>query len=255
MRARLSYFPVPAGLVPNQHDIDEILDKAEADLRNAVTYAPRQASAWQMLSVIEFAKKNDPEAMVAARRAYETDSYLRSAPAILASLWSTSYNLEQFSDAIRWCDEGHRRFPSNPTFVRCRLYDMITKAVTPDPDEAWRQTKALAALMPKAGAEYGKREGEILTSIVLARANYSDSAHHVLARTDAGTDIDPRGELVGLRALAHVFFGEQNEAISLIEEALTTHPDHRAGFGKMNMWWWRDLQNNPRFKTLAASGR
>jgi serine/threonine-protein kinase len=255
MRARLTYDPVSAGLVRNQQEIDAILDKSERDLRDAVTFEPRRATAWHALSVIEFAKKNVSEAMVAARRAYETDSYLRAAPAILSALWQMSYNLEQFSDASHWCDEGHRRFPANPAFVRCRLYMLFTKAVTPDPDEAWRLASDLERLTPKPNREFRKREAEIVTSIVLYRANFSDSAHHVLERTAAGPDIDPRGELVALRALAHEFFGETDQAITLIEQAFATNPEHRAGFGRMNAWWWRDLQKSPRFKTLIASGR
>jgi tetratricopeptide (TPR) repeat protein len=255
MRARLTFDPVAAGLVRNQRDIDQILDKVERDLRDALALSPRLATAWQELSVVEDAKKNVAEAMVAARKAYETDSYLRSAPSILWAMYSTSYNLEQFTDAIHWCDEGHRRFPKSPAFVRCRLYLLFTKAETPNPDEAWRAVAELEKINPKPTWEFRKREAEIVTSIVLYRANMSDSAHRVLARTEAGSDIDPRGELVPLRALAHEFFGETDQAITLIEQALTTHPEHRAGFGRMNAWWWRDLQSNPRFNTLIASGR
>jgi len=254
MRARLTFDPVDAGLVRNQREIDQNLDKAERDLRDALSFSPRRATAWQALSVIEFAKKNVSEAMVAARKAYETDAYLRSAPAILRDMFWTSYNLEQFTDAIHWCDEGHRRFSSNPMFVRCRLYLLFTKAVTPNPDEAWRAVRELEKISPKATWEFRRREAEIVTSIVLHRANMSDSAHRVLARTEAGPDIDPRGDLVPLRALAHEFFGETDQAITLIEQALATHPEHRAGFGRMSAWWWRDLQNNPRFRTLIASG-
>jgi eukaryotic-like serine/threonine-protein kinase len=255
MRARLTYDPVSAGLVRNQRDIDAILDKSERDLRDAVAIEPRRATAWQALGVVEDAKKNVAEAMVASRKAYETDAYLRAAPAILSQMITTSYNLEQFSDAIHWCDEGHRRFPANPVFVRCRLFMLLTKALTPDPDEAWRVVGELERLTPKAKWEYQKREAEILTSIVLYRANLSDSAHHVLARTEAGPDIDPRGELIAMRALAHEFFGEIDQSITLIEQAFATHPEHRAGFGRMNAWWWRDLQKSPRYKTLIASGR
>jgi serine/threonine-protein kinase len=255
MRARLLFDPVQAGMVPSQHDIDQILDRAGHDLRDVVTFAPRRATAWQMLSVVEYANKNVPEAMVAARRAYETDAYLRSAPAILWTLWSSTYALERFGEAIRWCDEGRRRFPADPKFVRCELYDATTKTVTANPDEAWREVSELEQLSPAKSREYVKREGQVFTSIVLYRANMRDSANHVLARTSAGPDIDPRGELLGLQAFAHVYFGEPDKAIDLLEQYLTTHPEHRAGFARSNNWWWRDLQNNPRFKTLIASGR
>jgi uncharacterized protein with von Willebrand factor type A (vWA) domain len=108
---------------------------------------------------------------------------------------------------------------------------------------------------PKQEWELSRREAQILVAIVLGRAKLADSAHHVLAASRAGSDVDPRGELMGLEALAHTFFGERAEAISTLEQYLTNHPDHRAGFGKVNAWWWRDLQEDPRFKTLAATGR
>jgi len=61
--------------------------------------------------------------------------------------------------------------------------------------------------------------------------------------------------VMGYEALARTFLGERDAAITLLEKYLTSHPEHRAGFAKVNAWWWRDLQQEPRFKTLAASGR
>jgi hypothetical protein len=97
--------------------------------------------------------------------------------------------------------------------------------------------------------------GQIFTAIVLGRAGLRDSAEHVLERSRAGTDIDPRGELIGYEALARTFLGEHNQAITLLERYLTAHPEHRAGFAKVNSWWWRDLQKDPRFKIVAGMGR
>ena len=54
--------------------------------------------------------------------------------------------------------------------------------------------------------------------------------------------------------LARTFLGERDAALSLLERYLTNHPDHR-GFAKVHAWWWRDLQQDPRFKTLAGTGR
>ena len=58
---------------------------------------------------------------LAARRAYEEDAYLSNADVILSRLFYSSYDLGQFSDAARWCDEGKSRFPENDKFVECRL--------------------------------------------------------------------------------------------------------------------------------------
>ena len=257
LRGTLTYFRVQSGLVPDQAEAERVISEAERNLRDAVNINPRQATAWYALSVLEYGpgRKNVPEASAAARRAYEADSYLRAAPNILNRLWATSYDLEQFPDAIHWCNEGQRRFPSDPRFMRCRLYLMLTKAVDPDPSEAWNLVSQMQKATPKQDWEYARREAQILVSIVLDRAKLTDSAHHVLAASHAGSDIDPRGELMGLEALAHTFFGERDEAITQLEQYLTNYPDHRAGFGKVNAWWWRDLQQDPRFKTLAATGR
>lgn len=257
LRGLLSYYRIQAGLVPDQIEANHIVDSAEQDLRGAVSINPRQATAWNALSVLEYGpgRKNVVEANLDARRAYEADAYLRAAPSVLYRLWATSYDLEQFPDAIHWCTEGQRRFPADPRFVQCRLYLMLTKAVDPDPDQAWRLVSELQKTTPKQEWELSRREAQILVAIVLGRAKLADSAHHVLAASRAGSDVDPRGELMGLEALAHTFFGERAEAISTLEQYLTNHPDHRAGFGKVNAWWWRDLQEDPRFKTLAATGR
>jgi len=257
LRASLAYYRIERGLVPDQAEANRIVAGAERDLRDAVAINPRQATAWNELSVLEYGpgRKNVVEANAAARRAYEADAYLRAAPDILNRLWATSYDLGAFPDAIHWCSEGRRRYPANPRFVRCQLYLMLTKAVDPDPDEAWRLLSELQQVTPKQDWEFDRREAQILVSIVLDRAKLADSAHHVLAASRAGVDVDPRGELIGLEALAHTFFGERDEAISLLERYLTNHPDHRAGFGKVNAWWWRDLQQDPRFRTLAATGR
>jgi len=76
-----------------------------------------------------------------------------------------------------------------------------------------------------------------------------------LAAARADIDADPRGDLIAVEALAHIFFGEREEAISLLGRYMSKHPEHREGFATLNTWWWRDLQQDPRFKTLTAAAR
>jgi serine/threonine-protein kinase len=255
LRGTARYYRVQRGLITDQRGIDAAMNDAEADLRQAVSTSPRQATAWYALSVVEFGKKNVLEASNAARRAYEADAYLRAAPDIVNNLWAMSYNLEQFVDAKNWCDVGVQRFPNDPRFVYCRLFLMLTKAVEPNPSRAWRLVDELHRVTPKQDWEFSRRQAQYLVAIVLGRSGLVDSAHHVMESSRAGTDIDPRGELLGLEALGHTFLGEHERAITLLEQYLTNHPDHRKGFGKVNAWWWRGLQNDPRFQALAATGR
>jgi hypothetical protein len=166
-----------------------------------------------------------------------------------------SYDLEQFAGAIDWCSLGSRRFPSDPRFVYCKLFLMVSKAVPADPREAWRLVDDLHRLTPPQEWDYHHSESQLLVAVVLARAGLRDSAHHVIDRSRVGRDIDPKGELIGLEALPRTFLGEREQAITLLEQYLTSNPEHRAGFAKLNTWWWRDLQNDPRFKALVATGR
>ena len=255
MRGTLEYFKILKGFVPNPNDAKRLIDDAERDLREAVRIAPRQASAWYMLSVLQYGKQDVPDSYLYAQRAYEADAYLRAAPNIVWALYSTSYDMEQFPNAIHWCDEGRSRFPKDARFTLCRLNLLLTKAYDPNPAEGWRLTDEFTRLMPQQDSAFARRMAEMYVASVIARAGLRDSSHHVMERARAGADIDPRGELMALEALARTFLGEHDKAISLLEQYLTSHPEHRAGFGKVNAWWWRDLQKEPRFKILAGMGR
>jgi serine/threonine protein kinase len=255
MRGTLKYFKIAKGFVPDQNEATQLIAAAERDLREAVRIAPRQATAWNVLSVLQYSKQDVPESYLDAQKAYEADAFLRAAPDIVWRLYATSYDLEQFPNAIRWCDEGRTRFTKDPRFRLCQLHLMITKAEDPKPAEAWRLANEFTQLTPQQDTALAHHMAEMYVASVIARAGLRDSSHHVIERARAGSDVDPRGELMALEALARTFLGEHDAAISSLERYLTSHPEHRGGFGKVNAWWWRDLQNEPRFKIVAGMGR
>jgi hypothetical protein len=39
----------------------------------------------------------------------------------------------------------------------------------------------------------------------------------------------------------------------LLDEYFTANPTHREGFRKNVHWWWRPIQNDPRFKQLIGA--
>jgi hypothetical protein len=90
-----------------------------------------------------------------------------------------------------------------------------------------------------------------LVAATLARAGLADSARHVIERSRGTREVDPRGELMGFEAFARTFLGERDEPIDLLLRFMTDHPEHRAGWGKVNNWWWRDLQAHPRYRELS----
>src|SRR2546430_1620150 len=72
------------------------------------------------------------KAKQAAARAYQEDAYLSGTDRLLWQLYATSYDLEQFSDAVKYCVEGGRRFPKNSLFIRCRLWLLTTPQFRPE---------------------------------------------------------------------------------------------------------------------------
>ena len=239
-------------LVTDQRARDDSIQAAEEDLRAAIRANPTQAMALNALSGIHYAKQDVVEAHNLARRAYEADAYLTAAPAVLWRLYVTAYDLGQFASAESWCNEEARRFPRHLFAARCQLWIMTTQAVRPDVAMAWERAANLERAAPPPQAEYYRREGQIVVAGVLARAGLADSARRVLVRARAGPEIDPRGELIGYEAFVRTLLGESKEAIDLLHKYLTDHPEHRKGFAKVNAWWWRSLQNDPRFQSLIA---
>ena len=255
LRGTLRIEPIVRGMVEDQHKVQDLIALAEKDLRASIEANPTQAGALYVLSKIQYLKHEAMESNNLAQRAYDADAYLTAAPDILFRLYVTSYDLGAFPTAQRWCDQLKRRFPQSPNAGRCELWIMTAKGTSSDPKEAWQRAAEYVRLVPPQQKEYVSREAQIAVAQVLNRARLPDSARRVLvrARTDDRA-IDPRGELVGYEAFVRAQLGDKKEAVDLLQKYLTDHPEHRAGFSKVNPWWWRPLQDDPRFRSLIATG-
>jgi TolB-like protein len=252
LRGSLRYLRWLYQLVPVQADADRLLAAAEQDLRAAVTLSPSQAGAWNVLSHLYMQKDDAVEAKLAARRAYESDAYLANAADIIWRLYTASFELEQFVDAEQWCDEGQRRFPTNARYTQCRVWLLVSRAKAPDVNEAWRLVGELEKLTPREQWAYDQHIYHTLVAGVLARAGLADSAKRVLSRARATPETDPRREIVSLEAFVQLLLGDRDEALRLLKVYLTANPGHR--MGDMG-WWWRDLENDPRFRELVSTAR
>jgi tetratricopeptide (TPR) repeat protein len=232
----------------------DLLRAAEDDLNASVRYDPTRANAWNVLSIIHSQKPSLVDAKLTALRAYEEDAYLRAADQVLWRLYSTSYDLEQFPDAVQYCAEGRRRFPDNPQFVECQLWLLASRAEEPDVDRAWALLSQLEESSPPQSWERDGARGRILVGGVLARAGLADSANSVFMSARRGPAIDPSQELLGLEAVFRIQMGDEEEAMELIKGYLTASPEHRAGWRWTSHWWWRQIQDNADFQQLVGSG-
>ena len=230
-----------------------LMRTAEEDLRAAIRVDPSRASAWNTLSLLLYRKFDRLGSYQAAYRAYEQDAYLESARDILWRLYGTSYDLEDFTAASQWCETGNRRFPEDAVFPSCRLWLMTAAGARPDIDRAWATLDAMRARTPASRWEAVRRQFEMLVAVPIARAGQPDSARRVIERARAGRDIDPSGELIGREVLVRTLIGDTDEALDLLGSYLAAFPQHREGFVRGNTWWWRPLQNEPRFKALVGS--
>jgi eukaryotic-like serine/threonine-protein kinase len=230
-----------------------LLSDARGDLERAVQIDPTRASAYSTLSYLYYQTEDVPAALLAARKAYEQDAYLAVAPDVLARLFIGSYDLEQFTQAQRWCVEGNRRFPRDYRFAECRLLLMTTDVAAPDVPEAWRLLAQLDSTTPLPRRDAEHHRGQMFLGAVLARAGLKDSARHVLVAARAGREADPQQELLSLEAFARTLLGERGEAIDLLKRYVAANPTHTFVRGGDVFWWWRDLRKDPRFAQLERA--
>ncbi|HET7296434.1 MAG TPA: serine/threonine-protein kinase [Gemmatimonadales bacterium] len=254
LRGTLRYFHWTLRVVPDPSAARALLQNARQDLEAAVQLDPSRASAYSTLSHLYYQVEDVPAAVLAARRAYEADAYLSVARDVLARLFVGSLDLEQFSQAERWCDEENRRFPHDYRTAECQLMLMTTPARAPDVGRAWRLVAMLDTVAPPAYRPYLRLEARLRAGGVLARAGLRDSARHVLARTRAAATpaADPGQELLAIEAYQRTLLGDRDEAIELLKRYSAANPGHFER-GKDISWWWRDLREDPRFKALVGA--
>jgi serine/threonine-protein kinase len=254
LRGTLRYELYIRNLAANPAEEKTLLHDAEADLLRATEINPGQANAWNVLSALDYRKPEIEMANIHARRALEADAYLAAADEVLWRLFATSYDVGNRDGAVKWCTEGHRRFPTSARFSLCRLYIGLMKDQKPDVDDAWRAVHEVVANTPPAKRALVERQATILAAAPLVYSGQADSARRILAAARGDRDIDPEGALTGLEALIRVRLGERAEAMRLIKGWLAEHPQHRVGMTR-NTWWWKDLENDPEFKAAVGTNR
>ena len=250
MRGTLRYEKYVRQLAGNLAEEEALLRTAEADLLQSTEIDGSNASAWSTLSNLAYRKQDLVQANLYARQALEADAYLANADEVHWRLFATSYDLGQSAQASRWCDEGRRRFPRAARYAQCRLYIGLMDDQRPDPVEAWRSVADFMALTPPARRPLAERQARMLAAGTLARAGLADSARRVLLGARAGREIDPQGSLLSTEALVRLRLDEKTEAMELLTRYLSEFPQHRAGMTR-NTWWWKDLQNDPKFRALV----
>jgi TolB-like protein len=258
VRGMVRYWRWLMALEPDHDAAERLLDDAEKDLRAATQINALQANAWNVLGHLYYQLDDIVEANRAAREAYEADAFLTSAPDILWRLWSTSYDLENKTQSRQWCEEGRRRFPDNPRFYQCELWNMTSGATDADPDRAWTLVDEVLRRTPEHERDLTRLQMRVLVAGTLANASggsdvtLADSARSVLDRSGGDADIDPTRELLMTQAFVRTLLGDDQEAVDLLQRYLTFNPERREGFAQHGHWWWRQLRSDPAYQRMIG---
>jgi serine/threonine-protein kinase len=253
-RGTLQYLLWLLGVTPDPAERDQLFADARADLEAAVRADPTLATAHSMLSHLYINTDEEVAVVLAARQAYEEDAYLVDADQVLLRLFWGHYNLEQFTEAQRWADEGLRRFQGDYLFIECQLWMMITEQAEPDVDRAWLLAATIDSVTPEDRRPFYSRVGELIAGGVIGRAGDMDSALAVLERPGPDREFDPYYDLEMYEAAVRSVLGDHEGAIELLREFTAANPGAFA-HGEERVWWWRPLRGNPDFQALVASSQ
>jgi hypothetical protein len=55
--------------------------------------------------------------------------------------------------------------------------------------------------------------------------------------------------------VAQTILGNKDQAFRQLSLFVASNPQQRASLGKEELWWFRDLQNDPRWAALAGTNR
>ncbi|MGH7713535.1 MAG: protein kinase domain-containing protein, partial [Gemmatimonadaceae bacterium] len=250
-RARRSLYTL--NVSPDPATRSRLLDSAKADLEAATRADRNQAEAFYALSQVHYDLKNNVEALLAARRAFEADAFLRNQHINLRQLFWTHYDLEQFSHATKWCMEGARRFPKNYSFVECQLWLMITPEMDkPDIRRADELADSAVSLAPADRRLIEEQLTKLIIAGALARSGSGDSARKVLASLQIGRGLGPDQDVFGYAAIPYIILGDYDKAIEILKSYLAVNPTHEFSVNNDLHWWWRPLRNEPGFQSLVG---
>lgn len=224
-------------------------EAAIADLRASIEINPDQAGAWSKLAVGLAAQGRPAEAKVAAERAYEADAYLQLDSESLWRLFTMSLDIPDVEDAVRYCEEGSKRFPDDPAFHRCGVWIMTMPGTEADPARAWTLLRRSDQLAPPQ--EGGRdRTTQMAVAAVLARAGLRDSALAVANRARADEAEDPAREMEYFEAFVRTLARDESTAVELLASYLSASPGQRSEVART--WWFDSLHDRADFRALVG---
>ncbi len=254
LRGTAGYLTWLLNLEPNQARAAQLHQGAQRDLEAAVTANPQQASAWSTLSHLRMGASENALGKLAALKAYEADPFLTTADATIWRLFQSSLDLEDRVESTHWCEEGFRRFPTDPRFTECKLWLAALSGTRAGIPGTWETLRRFQELTPATRRDLATRRGTMILAMGLARAGLADSARRVALGARTGTAVDETRDLSLYEAIVQTMLNDRDQAIRLLSVYLATNPQMRASLARDDSWYFRDLRTDPRYRSMIGSG-
>ena len=260
LRGNLRYWRWLLGLEADTTKAKALINAARADFEHATTNNPNQAGAWASLSHLLYNADNATlsDVNIAAQNAWNADAFLANAETVLARLFLSSYDLQQWPKAKLWCDEMQRRFRDSFQAPRCRLFLMTGKNESQVQARAgvalaWSLADSVTAKAPKARQDFQRLNSNMLVAAVLARAGLADSARRVVSRSKGNAEMDASRDLSQFAAFVEVLLHDKDAAMKDLSEYFAASDRRKASFASNAGWWFDDLKGLPAYQKLIGA--
>jgi len=256
LRGTMRYIRYAFNLDPSPMTSDQLLHAAEKDLTagGEDLANPRRGEALSLLAHLEARISESAQAKVFASQAYDADPYLADANETVWMLYATSLDLADRTEASRWCQEGTRRFPDDPSFTECQISIHALKGgPKPDIPHLWKLLEQNVQQYPPPDRDFRRYRGSLLVAMALANAGLKDSARSVALRARVGQSADQSGDLYYTEMFLRNLLGDREEALALLAKYLALNPQERPNVAKDPTWWLNGLRDDPKFKALVGA--
>lgn len=256
MRGNLTYFRAISGLETDGDKITAGIEAARQDLEKATQVNPSQAGAWSTLSHLYTRIPGaSTEVINAADKALSADAFLANAAAVYDRVFTTAYDQEAFDlKAAPYCEKMAKRFKGSLNAYRCQLMMMtIPKPKNPDGTRAWALADSAVAAAPPAQQPVQRLVMNMYVAAVLVKAGLKDSAKAVADRSRGDGQTDPKRETMLRGGYVYALLGDTTSAAAALKEYLAANEDRRESFRADAGWWFRPVQNSPKFRAIIGA--
>jgi DNA-binding SARP family transcriptional activator len=222
---------------------------AERDLLDAIAADSRRARAWLTLASIAGAVGDFNKQKMLAAKALEVDPTSSRDMNLFVQLGTSSLELGDETEALRWCLAGQRRFPGHMPLIHCEaaVRGFGTK-LPPDVARMWQIAHEIdkPGQPPQMASQVAMFE--MLAAAAIAHAGLADSARAVATRASAKAP--GYISLMLPEAVVWMRLGDYGRALTLLEANAAIDPIWMPPQLKGEAF--APLRNEPRFKQLVA---